>query len=74
VDEEEESSFSAKATPTKDRMGFFNGDKPEVDYQYIENDRKVKELLSKYPSCSSLCAICLRSDSELIGPFVNTKV
>jgi len=55
-------------------MGFFNGDKPEVDYQYIENDRKVKELLSKYPSCSSLCAICLRSDSELIGPFVNTKV
>ena len=55
-------------------MGFFDDGSPDLDYQYVENEKKVQELLSRYPGCDEICAICQRADDVLTGPFVNVKV
>jgi hypothetical protein len=51
-------------------MGTFTGTTPDLDYQYIQNERKVKEMLKQYPGCNKTCQLCDRSDELLTGPFV----
>jgi hypothetical protein len=62
--------MSMSKQQTSGRMGVFIGNKPETQYQFIDNKSEVLNILRKFKDCNALCEICKRSDHVLIGPFV----
>jgi hypothetical protein len=71
--EAESSQVESAIVPTNgkayDRMGVFTGNQPDTDWQFIDDKRKVADIMKKYPECDSLCFICKRADKPLVGPF-----
>lgn len=59
--EAESSQVESALLPPKaggDRMGVFTANQPDTDYKFIDEKRKVTDILKKYPGCDSFCAIC----------------